>query len=449
MPPGLPETPLEAEQRHSLYLAVKESLANAAKYSGASELWLRVALDGRALRLRGGQRGRRHRADSLAPSRRGADGHPPAEHERDRVRGEVGREAALAQEGAGAQCAQVELFGHAVFWRGIAAERAMQQEAPDRRLRTGSQHNPWKRRPPQVACQSTGWLRQQDGLAAMLGWLETVSGTFYPPVPGLLPRWLGVASCGICCGGMTDSAANPDVGDSPPARFQTTRWSLVLRAGQRDAPGSAEALEKLCRACWLPLYAFARREGCPPEEAQDLTQEFFSRLLARDFLQTADPQRGRFRSFLLTAFKHLLLNERRAALRHKRGGGAAVFSLDEQDAEGHYLIEPADGHTPDLAFERRWAEAILARVLDRVAAEYAGHAVPFAELQRFLIEPRGSAAFAEVAARLGVTEGALKSLVHRLRRRYAAIFQEEVAQTLADPADVEDEIRHLLAALSA
>jgi RNA polymerase sigma-70 factor (ECF subfamily) len=240
----------------------------------------------------------------------------------------------------------------------------------------------------------------------------------------------------------------PTRSSARPREFHSTHWSLVVRAGQRDEPGSAEALEKLCRAYWFPLYAFARREGLGPEEAQDATQEFFSRLLAKNYLQAADPQRGRFRSFLLASFRHMLANDRRHASRHKRGGGAQVFSLDERDAEGRYLLEPVDATTPENIFERRWAETLLARVLDRLAAEYTGHVVRFDELQRFLVEPKGAAAFADVASRLGVTEPALKSVVHRMRRRYAELFRDEVAQTVADPAEVEAEIRHMVNMLS-
>ena len=222
----------------------------------------------------------------------------------------------------------------------------------------------------------------------------------------------------------------------------------MLRAGRRDGADSADALEKLCRAYWFPLYAFARREGCGPEEAQDVTQEFFSRLLAKNYLQTADPQRGRFRSFLLSSFRHMMANERRNAAREKRGGGEQVFSLDEQNAEGRYLLDPADATTPERIFERRWAETLLARVLDRLEAEYTGHAMRFDDLKVFLVEARGAAAFAEVAARMGVTEAALKSVVHRMRRRYAELFRDEVAHTVENPAEVEEEIRHMFAVLS-
>ena len=222
----------------------------------------------------------------------------------------------------------------------------------------------------------------------------------------------------------------------------------MLKAGNGRTPGSTEALDTLCRAYWFPLYAFARCEGQKPEAAQDLTQEFFSRLLAKNYLETADPNRGRFRSFLLASFKHMMANERRAAARLKRGGGAVVFSLDALTPEDRYAAEPMHALTPDRVFERRWAETVLVRTLDRLDAEYADRAMRFEELKVFLVGDKGSAPYAEVAARLGVGEGALKLVVHRMRRRYARIFREEIAQTVADPAEVEDEIRHTFAVLA-
>src|SRR5262249_21108689 len=150
----------------------------------------------------------------------------------------------------------------------------------------------------------------------------------------------------------------------------------------------------------------------------------------------ADPNRGRFRSFLLASFKHMIANERRAASRQKRGGDAQLFSLEDQDAEERYLLEPQEAATPETLFERRWAQTLLARVLDRLESEYNGHAMRFEDLKTFLIEAKGEAPFADVAARLGVTQSALKSVVHRMRRRYAEIFRDEVAQTLTDPVDV-------------
>ena len=162
----------------------------------------------------------------------------------------------------------------------------------------------------------------------------------------------------------------------------------------------------------------------------------------------ADPSRGKFRSFLLASFKHMMANERRDATRQKRGGGARLFSLDEQEAEERYQLDHADLQTPERLFEKRWAETTLSRVLDRLAAEYSGHTFRFDDLKVFLIEARGSAAFADVATRLGVTESALKSLVHRMRRRYAELFRDEVAQTVEKPEDVEEEIGYMLAVLS-
>lgn len=229
--------------------------------------------------------------------------------------------------------------------------------------------------------------------------------------------------------------------------FRTTHWSVVLRAGQEHSPQSAEALEKLCRAYWPPLYAFVRREGYAPEAAADLTQEFFSRLLQGNALAVADPGKGRFRSFLLTMLKRLLVTEWRRESRQKRGGNAAVFSLDEQEAENGYRLELADESTPEKIFERRWAETVLDRVLARLEEEYRRHALGFAHLQPYLVEDKGAAPFAQAATRLGVTEAALKAVVYRLRCRYGELFREEIAHTVARPEEVEEEIHHLLGVL--
>lgn len=239
-----------------------------------------------------------------------------------------------------------------------------------------------------------------------------------------------------------------DASQKPPGWFPTTHWSAVRAAADGRAPHSPEALEALCRAYWFPLYAFARRQGCGPEEAQDLTQEFFARLLEKNYLQTADPNRGRFRSFLLAAFKHLIANERRDAGRLKRGGDAVVFSLDALHPEERYGVEPADGLTPDRAYERHWAEALLARTLDRLKTEYADRAMRFDDLKVFLVGARGAAPFAKVAARVGVSEGSLKLVVYRMRQRYAQIFRDEVAQTVDSQAEVDDEIRHVFTVLA-
>jgi RNA polymerase sigma factor (sigma-70 family) len=245
---------------------------------------------------------------------------------------------------------------------------------------------------------------------------------------------------------MTGFEENPVPGGGGAA-FATTHWSLVLRAGDSQAPESAEALEKLCRAYWYPLYAYIRRQGHAPADAQNLTQEFFSRLLADKQLRVADPERGRFRSFLLTVLKRMLVSEWRHEHRQKRGGDRPFFSLDEQDAEERYHHEPADAATPETLYERRWAETVLERVLARLEKEYRRHALGFANLQAYLVKDKGAAPFAETAARLGVTESALKAVVYRLRCRYAEIFRAEIAHTVERGGDIEDEIRHLLAVL--
>jgi len=232
------------------------------------------------------------------------------------------------------------------------------------------------------------------------------------------------------------------------AEFVTTQWSVVLRVGAASPEERAAALEALCRTYWYPLYVFVRREGHTPEAAQDLTQEFFARLLQGDALQLADPAKGRFRSYLLMLLKRMMVGEWRRENRQKRGGGAEVISLDAQAAENRYQLEPADAVTPEVLFERRWAETVLERVLTRLESEYRQHAMGWENLQPYLVEDKGSAPFAAAAARLGVTESALKSAVYRLRCRYGELFRAEIAQTVSEPGEVESEIRHLLAALA-
>lgn len=245
----------------------------------------------------------------------------------------------------------------------------------------------------------------------------------------------------------TSEAQNVD-GIPQRAEFVTTQWSVVLRVGAVSPAERAAALEALCRSYWYPLYAFVRRAGHAPEAAQDLTQEFFARLLAGDALQQADPAKGRFRSYLLMLLKRMMVGEWRRENRLKRGGGAEISSLDVQAAEARYGLEPVDATTPETLFERRWAEAVLERVLTRLEAEYRQHALGWDNLQPYLVEDKGSAPFATMAGRLGVTESALKSAVYRLRCRYGELFRAEIAQTVSEPGEIESEIRHLLAALA-
>lgn len=228
--------------------------------------------------------------------------------------------------------------------------------------------------------------------------------------------------------------------------FATTHWSVVLAAGDASSPEAAAALEELCRSYWFPLYAYARRSGQDVPAAEDLTQEFFARLLQKDYLRVADRRRGRFRWFLLTAFKCFLANEwdRERAL--KRGGGQRPIPLDALTAEQRYQLEPADRHSADLLFERRWAMTLLAAARTRLQAEYetAGKRDRFQLLEGSLPGERVELTYAELGAKLGMSEGAVKTEVHRMKRRYAELMRAEVARTVADEAEVDLELRHLI-----
>ena len=230
-------------------------------------------------------------------------------------------------------------------------------------------------------------------------------------------------------------------------RFQTTRWSLVVRAGGQDAPAARMALEALCKQVWYPLYGYVRRRGYSPEDAQDLVQGFFARLFESGDLANVSPARGRLRSFLLAALKHHVANHRRGTQALKRGGGLHVVSIDLEDAEGRFALEPADLETPDRAFDRRWAQALLERVLATLGDEFraAGRRELFVLLEPSLCGDPLS--HIEVAKRLGMTHGAVKVAAHRLRRRYGELLRREIAQTLDRPEDVEDEIQNLFEAL--
>jgi len=232
--------------------------------------------------------------------------------------------------------------------------------------------------------------------------------------------------------------------------FATTHWSIVLAAGRENSPEAAQALERLCSAYWYPLYAYVRRQGHAQPDAQDLVQEFFARLLGRNYLRLADRNRGRFRTFLLTSLQHFLINEWNKAKCEKRGGGQRMLSLDAEETETRFRAEPADHQTPEKAYERRWALLVLDRVLDQLQTEC--HAkergAEFEELKPFLTGEDSEDSYAQIAARLGITEGNLKVMVHRLRHRYREILRQEVARTVEGPEAVDAEIRHLIAALS-
>jgi RNA polymerase sigma factor (sigma-70 family) len=230
------------------------------------------------------------------------------------------------------------------------------------------------------------------------------------------------------------------------ARFGTTQWSLVLRAGQ----GAEEALLKLCQVYWPPLYAFIRRRGHPLHEAQDLTQGFFAHVLEHRALDTVAPAKGRFRSFLLVSLKHFLDNEWNKVHAVKRGGRQVLISWDELKPHERDLLGPTDQMTPEKAFNRRWALMLLERVMDRLRSECvaARKGEMFEELREHLTGDTGGKSYQEIAAQLGTTEGAVKVTVHRLRRRFGELVREQVARTVEKPEEVDDEIRQLFAALN-
>ena len=233
--------------------------------------------------------------------------------------------------------------------------------------------------------------------------------------------------------------------------FTTTHWSVVLAAADSVAPGGQAALERLCHTYWPAAYAFVRRQGRGPDEALDSTQEFFARFLEQKHVKLADPERGRFRSFLLSALDNFLKSEWRKQQAQKRGGGQWIISLDEQrDAETRFLAEPVDpATTPDRAYEKRWAITMLERVLSRLRGEFVatGRSDHFDALKVFVWGEPGTASQVDVAARLGITPNALGVAVHRLRRRFGELLREEIARTVATPADVDDELRHLIEVL--
>jgi DNA-directed RNA polymerase specialized sigma24 family protein len=232
--------------------------------------------------------------------------------------------------------------------------------------------------------------------------------------------------------------------------FHTTHWSVVLAAREQDDGTQARAaLTSLCSTYWYPLYAFVRRQGVGPHEAEDLTQEFFYRFLQRNSLRNVSPAGGRFRSFLLACLKHFLANQRERAHAQRRGGGQAPIPLPGDSAETRYSLELADNVTPEVLFERRWAFAVLGQALRRLEEEYArrGQGDLFVALQGSLPGGQGEASRSELASSRGMSAGAVDVAVHRLRQRFGALLREEVAQTVASPDEVEEEIRYLISVL--
>ena len=229
--------------------------------------------------------------------------------------------------------------------------------------------------------------------------------------------------------------------------FRTTHWSIVVLAGQPPSEEAAQALETLCRSYWYPLFAYLRRRGYTVHQAEDLTQAFFSQLLARNSLAAADPERGRFRTFLLSSLENFLANEWNREQARKRGGGCAFISLDYVKEQEQRPLEPGHDLNPERLYERRWAEAVLARVLERLRHEFDGASVKrFEVLKPFLTELKGASSYANAARDLGLTEQAVKSAIYRLRQRWRELMREEIAQTLncATGKEIDQEIRHLI-----
>src|SRR4051794_28181431 len=230
--------------------------------------------------------------------------------------------------------------------------------------------------------------------------------------------------------------------ESSPARLPTTRWSRVAAACGPDGPGSRRALAEFCRAYWLPVYAYIRRRGRDPDRAADLAQDYFARLIEKGTLAAADPGKGRFRAFLLADLAFFLADSHDRDVALKRGGGVRFIPLD---AEGRYQAEPVDAMTPERLFDRAWALSLLAGVIERLQAEQvaAGKADAFEALKVVLTDGPRAVPYADLAHRLGISEGAVQVAVHRLRKRYKALLVEAIAATLDDPAEVADEIRAL------
>jgi len=235
-----------------------------------------------------------------------------------------------------------------------------------------------------------------------------------------------------------------------PAAFTTTHWSVVLEA-QGESTAAHEALEKLCRIYWRPIYSFVRGQGVSLEDAQDLTQGFFALLLERRDLRTVRKEKGRLRSYLLTALKHFMVDERRRAMAIKRGKGERLIPLEQLRVEEQSGVEPAEPLTAERIYERRWASTLLDRVLSRLEDKYRarGNAALFDSFNQLLGDEPGAPSQADIAAQLGMTENAVSQAFHRFRQSYQSLLREEIAHTVATPGDIENELRYLIAVVRA
>ena len=246
---------------------------------------------------------------------------------------------------------------------------------------------------------------------------------------------------------FSDQEPKPESGAGP--QFAATSWTNVMAARQSGSPEGAAALEKLCRAYWYPLYAYLRRKGHDPHQAQDLNQEFFYRLLKENFLGAVDRKRGRFRSFLLAALNHFLSNQRDFERAAKRGGGQPILSLDETDAEDRFLLEPASDLSPEKIFERNWFLALFDQALARLREEQAaaGRLGLFDALKQFVVDDAAAGDYQAAAERVRMSPNAVAVTIHRWRERYRKLVHEEVVRTVADPDEIEDELHRFFAVL--
>jgi RNA polymerase sigma-70 factor (ECF subfamily) len=248
---------------------------------------------------------------------------------------------------------------------------------------------------------------------------------------------------------LTSEHSTP-ASSAPGDIFATTHWTVVLAAGKRHTPQSDGALEELCRTYWFPLYAYVRRRGHTKEDAEDSVQAFFARFLAKNYLEGLSAERGRFRAFLLASLKHFLINEWKKSQRLKRGGGKTNLSLDWETADTKFQVAATNEPSPDKTFDREWALALLAKVIERLQKECEedGKAKLFGQLKIFLTAGKDESSHAEAARNLGMDETAVRVAVHRLRKRYRQLLREEIAQTLAEQADVDEEMRALFGAFA-
>ncbi len=249
---------------------------------------------------------------------------------------------------------------------------------------------------------------------------------------------------------VSSARSSPETGFPRNSVFNTTHWTVVVAAAETESPEGKRALEELCRTYWYPLYAYTRRRGFGRDEAADITQGFFQQVIEKKLFKGVDRNRGRLRAYLLGALQHFLNNHRRDAKALKRGGGFLLCSTDLEDAEGNLVHEPSHNRTPEKQFEQDWVVAFVNRILDLLRMEQtkAGAAERFALMSPHLMDPETTGSYAQLARELRMTEGAVKTAIHRLRRRYAEIFRRETIGLVASKADVEEEIRHMAAMLA-